>query len=129
MAWISTDDIAAVYPAADVTPGFIAHMQALAEGCTGTQTEPIGSQLKAVFVELVYRRSLASDDNVASETLGPFSQTRSVQAGQGITNRECRTLKRAVGKSTVGVLKVGAGNLETPPTHPDDGESIEEVFG
>lgn len=128
MSWITPADVAAVYPDADVAPGFIAHIQGLAEVCTGTQDEPIGNKLKSAFVEVVYRRSLAPDDNVQSETLGPYSQTRAVGAGQGITNRECRDLKKAVGKSTVGVLGVGAGPLETPPIHPDDGE-IEEIFG
>lgn len=132
MAWITPDDVIAAYPEADVTPGFIAHIQALAEVCTGVQTEPISSGLKATFVDVVYRKHLAGTTNpegINMEVLGPYTRQHTAAPGLGLTRTDCRALKKAVGKSTVGVLSVGGGPLETPPIHPDDGESIEEIFG
>lgn len=112
--WITPADIAAAYPAAsDVTPGFIAHIQGLAEVVTGTQEAPISNRLKSVFVEIVHRRSLASNDDISQESIGSYSYTRNVAPGQGLTDRERKDLKRAIGKRSLTVIPTTRGRLET----------------
>lgn len=118
MPWITPTDIETVYGAA-VTEGFIAHVQALAESCIGTQ-ETVSDQLKAAFVDVVYRKHLAATENpsgMSSEMLGAYQYQQPNSPGLGLTKNDCRLLKKAVGRMGLWVLPTTRGQLETPPVH------------
>lgn len=123
MSWITPEDVEAVYPDTTVTQPFLDHLQSLAEVCTGIQETPISAHLKAAFIEVAQRKSLAGDHNpqgLTSETLGSYSYQQPGAPGLGLTKAECRSLKRAVGKSGLSAIAITRGEVETPPIHHDD---------
>lgn len=118
MAWITQEDVAAVYPAAgdanaDQFAALIDHVEGLAEVEIGEQSAPIGRPLAAVMVQIVWRIYLAgdTDDNITQEAIGGYSYTRATIAGFGLTNAEKRQLMKAAGKSSLWVQPITRGEV------------------
>lgn len=124
MAWLTPEDVEAVYPAADLTQPQLDHIQGLAEGCIGPQEEPIAARLKAVMVDIAFRfwRGLQA----ASTNVEGYQAERTpeygyeypvggpILSGFGLTDRECEALRKAVGAAGLWVQPVSRGVVETP---------------
>jgi hypothetical protein len=120
--WITPADVEAVYPGEDITPGFIEHMQALAEVVIGTQTLPISTGLKATFIEMVYRKSrttATNADGLTQEAMGGYSYSVAGQPGLGYTRDERRRLRGAAGRSGPQILPTHRDEVETAPRSND----------
>ena len=131
MSWVTPDDIEAIYPDFDASQEFVDHVQHLAESCAGVVAEPVSPQLRATFIDVVYRKWLAMENNpegTTQETLGPYMVQMPSVPGLGLTKNECRALRTAARRPGLTSIPVGSGPLETPPRH-DATETIEEVFG
>lgn len=112
--WVQPEDIAEVY-GAEVSEGFIRHVQSLAESCVG-EHETVSNRLKAAFVDVVYRKHLATTHNpegATQETLGSWSYSVSNAPGLGLTDRDCKALKKAAGISGLWVQPLTRGPVET----------------
>lgn len=127
-AWIGPADIDAVYPGEDVSVGFIAHIQALAETVIGTQTVPVVNGLRAEMVELVYRKhrvTNAQADGLTQEAMGSYSYSIAGSNGLGLSNREKRNLRAAVGRGGPFVLTTHRDVVETAPRSSDNDSWLE----
>lgn len=127
-AWIAPADLEAVYPGEDVSVGFIAHIQALAETVIGTQTVPVTTGLKAEMVELVYRKhrvTNAQADGLTQEAIGGYSYSIAGQNGLGLSNREKRNLRAAVGRSGPFIMQTHRDVVETAPRRTDTDSWLE----
>lgn len=119
MSWLEPADVADVY-GVEIPRAFIDHVQALAEVCVGEQTEPISTKLAATFVDVVYRKWLAKEQNpsgITQEQLGPYMYSMQGAPGLGLTDADCKRLKKAAGISGLWVQPLTRGRLETagPP--------------
>lgn len=124
MAWITSEEIEAVYPSADLTSAQIAHLQGLAEGCTGPQEEPVSARLKAALIEVAYRfwrgqqAAAVSPEGYQAERTPEYGYEHPaggpVMSGFGLTDRECKALRTAAGVSSMWVQRVSRGEVETP---------------
>lgn len=126
-AWIGPADIEAVYPGEDITPGFIGHIQALAETVIGTQTSPTVG-LKAEMVELTYRKwrvTNAQADGLTQEAIGSYSYSIAGSNGLGLSNREKRNLRAAVGRGGPFILQTHRDVIETAPRRTDTDSWLE----
>ena len=63
MSWVTPDDIEAIYADFDASQEFVDHVQHLAESCAGVIAEPVSPQLRATFIDVVYRKWLAMENN------------------------------------------------------------------
>lgn len=138
-AWITPQDVEKIVQL-DLTEDewitdLITHCQALAEVEIGEQETPT-SRLKAIFAEIVaskWRAGQAAKINPAGEEAegtGPFSvnHANARAAGLGLTDREIKQLKKAVGQSGLWVQPTTrGGGLETPPIHDDRRPSADEL--
>lgn len=125
MAWITPEDVADVYPAASsLTEEQIDHLQGLAEGCVGSLTEPVSRAVKSIMVDIAWRfwRGLQaaeiSPEGYQRETTPEYSYeypaAGPVLTGFGLTDKECRALKKAAGVTGLSVQRVSRGAVETP---------------
>jgi hypothetical protein len=124
MSWVTPENVEAVYPNSNVSAAFIAHVQSLAEICVGEHDEP-SAKLKAAFTDVVYRKHLATVNNpeaVNQETLGSYSYSMTGAPGLGLTDKDCKSLKKAAGLSGLWVQPTTRGPVETPS------DRLQEVF-
>lgn len=138
MAWITPDDVADVYPAADLTEEQIDHLQGLAEGCVGQLSEPVSRAVKSIMVDIAWRfwRGLqaadVSPEGYQRETTPEYSYeypaAGPILTGFGLTDKECRALRRAAGVTGLGVQRVSRGAVETPSRTNSTAAILDEDF-
>lgn len=124
MAWITVVDVTAVYPAATITADQLAHLEGLAEGCIGPQSEPVSAALKAVMVDVAWRfwrgvqASATNPEGYQAERTPEYGYEHPaggpILSGFGLTDKECRALKKAAGVSGLSTIRVSRGAVETP---------------
>lgn len=126
MAWITSDQVGVLLQtdlSADAyIDALIDHAEGLAEAVIGSQTDPVGAGLQAVLATIVARMWQAgrnAQSNPAGHSMeqtGPFAQQspNAGAAGLGLTNREIKSLRKAAGLLSVGILPTTRGPLETP---------------
>ena len=124
MAWITPSDVSDVYPDATVTTAQLAHIQGLAEGCIGAQTEPVSNAIKAVMVDVAWRfwrgvqASATNPEGYQAERTPEYGYEHPaggpILSGFGLTDKECRALKKAAGVSGLSTIRVSRGAVETP---------------
>lgn len=124
MAWITPADVTVVYSTASLTADQIAHLQGLAEGCIGPQTEPVRASLKAVMVDIGFRfwrglqAAAANPAGYQAERTPEYGYEHPapgpILSGFGLTDKECRALKKAAGVGGLSTIRVSRGAVETP---------------
>lgn len=124
MAWITPEDVEAVYPfATTLTETQCAHIQGLCEAVIGHQDEPVTNRVKAVVVDIAVRfwrgvqGATASPAGYQSERIDDYQYdypaAGPILTGFGLTQLEKKSLRRAARIPEVGVMKLTRGPLET----------------
>jgi hypothetical protein len=112
----------------------IGHCQGLAEVEIGVRTEPVPAGLQSVLADIVarfWRATKMAEANPAGfqqDQTGPFMVTapQAGAAGLGLTDREKKLLRKAVGQSPFWVQPLSrADQLETPPITRVDIDSLD----
>lgn len=124
MAWITVDDVTDVFPSASPTENQIAHVQGLAEAVIGEQDEPVGNALKSVMVEIVHRfwratvGAATSPQGYQSERVDDYEYQYPaggpLLSGFGLTKKDEKDLRRAVGETGLWIQPTTRGPVETP---------------
>ena len=135
MAWITPNDVEAVYPFADdLTQPQCDHIQGLCESVVGFQEEPVSPKLKAVVTDIAVRwwrgvQSAATNPaGFESEQIDDYSYKHPaagpILTGFGLMKSEKAALRRAIGIPTFSVVRLSRGPLETAGIDnlPDDDE-------
>lgn len=141
MAWITPEEVTAVFPDlatedTDYIQALIDQVQGLAEVIIGAQATP-SAGLKATMNQIVVRfwrgnkaatanpsghqSESVEDYSYSDPTGGSFSQA----SGLGLTDREKKALRSAVGRTGLWVQPTTRGNVETAPRQNDADEWVE----